>query len=188
MFPAPFRVVVDACALIPVTLCDTLLRAASAGFFQVYWSEEILEETRRNLVGTLGLTGEQAAFRCNAMRKHFGEAMVTGYEPYIAAMENDPKDRHVAAAALKVSAQVIVTSNMRDFKKLPEGIEAQSPDEFLCNLFSLSPGRMVALVKAQAAALKRPPVSFEQVLGGLAIVAPEFAAAIKEHSDREDDE
>jgi hypothetical protein len=103
-------------------------------------------------------------------------------------MENDPKNRHVAAAALKVSAQVIVTSNLRDFKKLPEGIEAQSPDEFLCNLFGLGPAGMVALVRAQAAALKRPPVSFEQVLGGLATVVPEFSAAIKEHADREDHE
>jgi predicted nucleic acid-binding protein len=171
----------------PVSLCDTLLRAASAGFFQIYWSEEILEEIRRNLVVKLGLTDEQAANRCSAMRKHFREAMVTGYEPYVAAMENDPKDRHVTAAALKAGAQVIVTSNMRDFKKLPDGIEAQSPDEFLCNLFGLSPGGMVTLVKAQAAALKRPPITFEQVLGGLATVVPEFAAAIKEHSDQEDE-
>jgi len=186
MFPAPFRVVVDACALIPVTLCDTLLRAAAAELFQIYWSEEILEETRRNLVGKLRLTEEGATRRCDAMRRYFREAMVTGYEPHVAAMQNDPKDRHVAAAALKVGAQVIVTSNMRDFKKLPEGIEAQTPDEFLCNLFGLSPDRMVAIVKAQAAALKRPPVTFEQVLGGLATVVPEFAAAIKEHADRED--
>ena len=114
--------------------------------------------------------------------------MVTEYQPYIAAMENDPKDRHVAAAALKAGAQVIVTSNLRDFRKLPEGIEAQSPDEFLCNLFGLSPGRMVALVRAQAAALKRPPVRFEQVLGGLASVVPEFAERIRLHVCREDDE
>ena len=97
MFTAPFRVVVDACALMPVSLCDALMRAAAAGYFQAYWSEEILEETRRNLVSKLGLTEEQAAYRCNTMRKHFPEAMVTGYEPYVAAMENEPKDRHVAA-------------------------------------------------------------------------------------------
>ena len=187
MFPAPFRVVVDACALLPVTLCDILLRAASAGLFQIYWSEQILEETRRNLVFKLGLTDEQAANRCNAMRRHFREAMVTGYEPHVAAMENDPKDRHVAAAALKAGAQVIVTSNVRDFKKLPEGVEAQTPDEFLCNLFGLGPSRMVTLVKAQAAALKRPPVSFEQVLGGLATVVPDFAGAIRGHAERDDE-
>ncbi|HEU4727010.1 MAG TPA: PIN domain-containing protein [Kofleriaceae bacterium] len=179
--------VVDACALVPVSLCDALLRAASAGLFQIYWSEEILEETRRNLVAKVGLTGDQAAHRCNAMRKYFREAMVTGYEPHVGSMANEPKDRHVAAAALKAGAQVIVTSNLRDFKNLPEGIEAQTPDEFLCNLFDLDPGTMVALVRAQAAALKRPPVTFEHLLGGLATVVPDFAAAIKGHSSPEEE-
>jgi predicted nucleic acid-binding protein len=92
----------------PVSLCDTLLRAASAGFFQIYWSEQILEETRRNLVAKLGLTDEQAANRCNAMRKHFREAMVTGYEPYVAAMENDPKDRHVVVYWFGVNETALV--------------------------------------------------------------------------------
>lgn len=182
MITAPFRVVVDACALIPVTLCDTLLRAAAAGFFQIYWSEEILEETRRNLVRQLGLPEDGATRRCEAMRRAFREAMVTGYESYVTVMENHPKDRHVAAAALKVGAQVIVTSNLRDFRRLPEGIEAQSPDDFLCNLFGLAPDRMLAIVKEQAAALRRPPVSFEQVLGGLGTVVPDFAAAVKQHA------
>lgn len=185
MLIAPFRVVVDACALLPVTLCDVLLRAAAAGYFQAYWSEQILNETRRNLVKKLGLTPEQAEARCNAMRRYFPEAMVVGYEPYVDAMENDPKDRHVAAAALKVGAQVIVTNNLRDFRTLPEGIAAQPPDEFLCNLFSLRPDGMVSIVSAQAAALRRPPKTFEQVLGGLATVAPEFAAAVKQHADRD---
>jgi hypothetical protein len=99
-------------------------------------------------------------------------------------MENDPKDRHVAAAALKAAAQVIVTSNVRDFKNLPEGIEAQTPDEFLCNLFGLGPDRMVGIVKAQAAALTRPPVTFENVLGGLATVVPRFAKAVETRSAR----
>jgi len=34
-----------------------------------------------------------------------------------------------------------VTNNLRDFVPLPEGIEAQSPDDFLCNLFDLDPDR-----------------------------------------------
>jgi hypothetical protein len=34
-----------------------------------------------------------------------------------------------------------VTSNLRDFQTLPDGVEAQSPDEFLSNLFALDPDR-----------------------------------------------
>ena len=50
MFPAPFKVVLDANVLYPFTLRDTLLRAAAAGLFQAYWSEKILDEATRNLV------------------------------------------------------------------------------------------------------------------------------------------
>src|SRR5689334_22105621 len=116
MIPAPFRVVVDACALFPVTVCDTLLRAAAAGYFQIHWSAEILDEAARNLVAKNRVTAEQAARRFAAMTTHFPEAMVTGHESLIAGMPNDPKDRHVVAAAVKAGAQVIVTSNLRDFK------------------------------------------------------------------------
>jgi hypothetical protein len=48
--------------------------------------------------------------------------------------------------------QVIVTSNLADFHYLPEGIEAQSPDEFLCNLFDLDGAGLVELLRDQAAA------------------------------------
>jgi hypothetical protein len=54
-------------------------------------------------------------------------------------MKNHEKDRHVAAAAVKASAQVITTSNLKDFGELPEGIEAQSPDVFLCNYSTSTP-------------------------------------------------
>jgi len=60
MIIAPFKVVLDANVLYPFSLRDTLLRAASAALFQIYWSEEILEETRRNLLRSARLTEEQA--------------------------------------------------------------------------------------------------------------------------------
>jgi hypothetical protein len=42
----------------------------------------------------------------------FPESIVTDYEHLVAAMRIDPKDRHVAAAAVKVGAQVVVTDNI----------------------------------------------------------------------------
>src|SRR5258705_11016599 len=115
MIPAPFKVVLDANALYPFTLRDTLLRSAAQGFFQAYWSETILEEATRNLVDDGVMTADQAARLRVAMTRAFPEAMVTGHEQLIGAMKNDEKDRHVAAAAVKAGAQVIVTANVSDF-------------------------------------------------------------------------
>ncbi|MFZ5443785.1 MAG: PIN domain-containing protein [Myxococcota bacterium] len=137
MLAASFRVVLDANVLYPFTLRDTLLRAAAASFFQVHWSAQLLDEATRNLVANGVVTAEQAARLRAAMTEAFPEALVTDHEALIAGMKNDEKDRHVSAAAVKAGAQVIVTMNLSDFRDLPEGIEAQHPDEFLSNLFDL---------------------------------------------------
>jgi predicted nucleic acid-binding protein len=184
MVPAPFKVVLDANVLYPFTLRDTLLRAASRGLFQACWSEQILEEARRNLVSTATITSEQAERLLATMRRAFPESTVRGHETLIAAMQNEEKDRHVAAAAVKVGAQVIVTLNLRDFSGLPAGLEAQSPDEFLVNLFDLDPGGMVELLTQQAAALKNPPRKLEDILGALDKLVPDFAAAARRRLGR----
>jgi predicted nucleic acid-binding protein len=170
MITAPFKVVLDANVLYPFSLRDTLLRAAAAALFQAYWSDEILEEIRRNLVKSAAVPEGSAARLITTMKAAFPEARVTGYE-----------DAHVAAAAVKAGAQVIVTSNLADFRELPEGIEAQSPDEFLGNLFDLDRDGLVDLLREQAAALRRPPRSFEELIAGLAKVVPGFATSIRAH-------
>lgn len=114
MLPAPFKVVLDANVLYPFTLRDTLLRAAAEDLFQVYWSAKILDEAIGNLVKNTTITGAQGTHLRAAMEKAFPEAMVTGYESLVAGLANDPKDRHVVAAALKAGAQVIVTLNRDD--------------------------------------------------------------------------
>lgn len=179
MLPAPFRVVLDACVLFPFSLRDTLLRAAEAGLYQLYWSEEILDEARRNLIEKKRTTEKQADKLFHAMRGAFPESMVTGHEPLVDAMPNDKDDRHVAAAAVKAGAQVIVTSNLRDFANLPTGIEAQSPDEFLCNLFDLDQELVIDLLRQQATDHKKVSTTFEQLLGGLEQWAPEFVTAVR---------
>lgn len=116
------------------------------------------------------------------MEREFPEADVTGYEHLIDAMPNDPKDRHVVAAAVKAGAQVITTANMKDFSALPDGVEAQSPDEFLCNLFDLDPNGVEELLRDQAADLVKPTMTFDELLERLAKVAPEFVGAVREHA------
>ena len=84
-------VVVDANVLFPLTLRDTVLRAADAGCFQLRWSQLILDEVERNLVRRGSITAAQAARLRSTMEHAFPEALVTGHEPLISSMP--PEDR-----------------------------------------------------------------------------------------------
>ncbi len=175
----PLKAVLDANVLFPFTLRDTLLRAAEAGLFQVYWSEQILDEVCRNLVEKTKMSEKQAGHLRAEMEQAFPEAMVQGHEKLIARMKNDPKDRHVAAAAQKAKVQNIVTDNLKDFRKLSAGIHAISADAFLQQLLAGAPSEMLKALRDQAAALKKPSRTFEDLLAGLEKSVPGFAKAVR---------
>ncbi len=68
-------------------------------------------------------------------------------------MTNDPKDRHVVAAAVKSNTKLIVTYNAKDFPANsldPWGIERQGPSTFLINLYDLEPGIVAQKLTEQA--------------------------------------
>lgn len=177
----PIKFVLDANVLFPIRLCDTLLRAADIGLYLPLWTDRILDEVERNLVAQQRTTEERARRRRMAMEARFPTAVVTGYEGYIPAMPNHPNDRHVLAAAVHADARVIVTRNLRHFPPpliAPLRVTAQSADTFLMTLFNASPETMVEIVREQAAALTRPPLSVAQVLTRLAVETPAFVAAI----------
>jgi hypothetical protein len=104
----------------------------------------------------------------DAMDCEAQDAHVTRYEPLIEGLSlPDPEDRHVLAAAIVGQAEVIVTRNLRDFPDEalePYGIEAQHPDEFVRHLLDLSPVPVVDAVRAQQAALTKPPVTTARLL------------------------
>lgn len=176
----PLIVVLDANVLFPFTLRDTLLRAAAAGFYQVRWSAEILDETTRNLVSSGIMPAEKANRLRDVMTREFPEANVTGYEHLISSMKNDAKDRHVVAAAVHAHARLIATSNTKDFSPLPDGVQALSPDVFLRSIFEADPNRFIALLREQAEDLVNPPMTFDDLIARLARVVPEVVALVRE--------
>jgi predicted nucleic acid-binding protein len=172
-----FGVVLDACVLIPATLRDTLLRAVEKGMYRLHWSDEILDEVRRNLVKREMTSPEDAQDLIDQMDKFFPEANVRGFEVLIPSMTNDKKDRHVLAAAVMSRSQVIVTNNIKDFPQKalkPFGVEVQTPDEFLTHLFYLNFALLMEILSEQANDLNDPPLTVPEVLEVLAIVAPNF--------------
>jgi hypothetical protein len=150
---------------------------------QVYWSLQVLEELRRNLVLKERKSEEDAAALVKAMCRFFPESVVTGYESQIAGMRNNEGDRHVAAAALTAGAQVIVTNNLKHFrlKDLPPGIEAQSADLFLQQLMDLDPEAMVAILEKQVERYRDPVITFEVFLERFSRSAPGFIRDVREY-------
>ena len=170
--------VLDADVLFPMILRDTLLRVAAAGCCRVHWSARILDEVVRNLVDQHRMNATKAASVVQAMTVAFPEASVTGWEPFEAAMPNHPKDRHVAAAAKAVGASIVVTSNLKDFKTMPDGIVAMSPDVFLSRCFDEKPDLVIAALGKQAAGYRQPSTTVVELVAWLAKVVPGFSGAV----------
>jgi len=172
-----YLVMLDACVLLPMPLSDTLLRMAETPRLYVpKWSDDILQEVTRNLVEKWNKTQEQAKRREDALRQHFPEALVLGYERLIPAMTNDAKDRHVLAAAVTSGTKLIVTYNSRNFssesRELYE-VECQGPSTFLINLYDLDPGIVVQKLGEQAQNIN---FSLEHLLIKLRVNVPGFVA------------
>ncbi len=173
-----FGVVLDACALYPFYLRDTLLRLAGRGLYGVRWSDQILSELGGALIGR-GFDPESIGRTIAQMSAAFPAAAVEGYESLIDSMTCDPGDRHVLAAAVHANAGAIVTFNDKDFP-LPStrdyGIQVMQPDAFLLDLLDLSSAAVLNELDTQAAAYRREPMTLEALLDALRRAqVPEFA-------------
>ncbi|WP_214107829.1 PIN domain-containing protein [Acrocarpospora catenulata] len=181
----PFSAVLDACVLYPNALRDTLLRVAEAGVYQPLWSERILAEVRGALIRN-GLPELSVDRTLSFVRAAFPEAMVEGWEPLEDSMGNHVKDRHVLAAAVRGHADVIVTSNLRDFPSAacePWDIDVQHPDTFLLYELELAPAVILDVLREQASSTGKPPhssMTLEDVLASLENCgAPVFVAEVR---------
>jgi len=178
------RVFLDACVLANYAVTDVLLRLAEhPRQYLPIWSEHVLDETYRTHTEKLGWPEEIASSFREALLKTFPEAMSSGYEHLLPAMDNDPKDQHVLAAAVHARAEVILTFNLRDFPDealAPWGIEAQHPQAYLETLYDIDDRQVVARVSAIAA--KRGE-DMEDVLVRLGQAVPTFAARLLDDLD-----
>ena len=167
-----FTAILDACVLYPAPVRDLLLHLASFDLYKPKWTETIQEEWKRNLLERRSdLKGSQLQKTISEMNKAFPNANVEQYEPLIPTFNlPDADDCHVLAAAVRCHAEVIVTSNLKDFpdKYLNEfDIEAQHPDTFILNLIDLNPEKAVQAFKKLVSFLKNPTMTESQVLESL---------------------
>jgi hypothetical protein len=93
-------------------------------------------------------------------------------------MTNDPKDRHVLAAAVHDSAPLILTFNLRHFTAEhldPWGVRALHPDAFLSEIFHRNQQLVIAKLSQQAAVRRR---NLHQLLDILRPLAPNFSTLV----------
>lgn len=168
-----FDATYDACVLHPPGLRDLLVRLAMTRLFRAHWSADILDEMVRSILRRRpDLTAAQLDRTRELMCDAVPDCLTTGYEELIEGLHlPDPDDRHVLAAAIRSSSEVIVTENLRDFPAdvlQTYGIEAQTPDVFVMHLIDLSSRAVLGVLEAQAAALKNPPMTIDELLDRLA--------------------
>lgn len=175
---ADFPVVLDACVLANQRVTDLLLRLAETPrLYLPHWSARILDETDGALA-KLNWPSDLISYRREQLTLNFPEAIVDGFEPIEAVVSNEPKDRHVLAAAIRAKCEVIVTFNLKDFlvaSMEPWRIEAHHPSKFLAGLYSLNQGLVVQRLHEIGANLRRP---VPEVIAGLAEFVPAFALQV----------
>ena len=184
-------VVYDACVLYPAPLRDLLMHLALIDLYHAKWTSEIHEEWIRNLLlRRQDLSREFLEKTRDRMNEHVRDCLVVNYESLLPSLPElpDPGDAHVLAAAIHANASVILTYNLKDFPKSilsVYGIEAQSPDYFLSNLFDFSPELVFMAIQRHRASLKNPPKSAEEYLLTLEIYSlNEFIVKLRECSNR----
>jgi hypothetical protein len=158
--------------LYPAPIRDLLLQLAVTDIYKARWTADIHREWIENL-----LENEPHRKRADLERtrdlmdRATRDALVTGYEGIIPAPQlPDPDDRHVLAAAIVGSCHVIVTANLKDFPDAalePFGIDAQHPDEFLCNHLNLAQGLFCGCVQKVRRRLTKPPYTVDEYLDTL---------------------
>lgn len=161
--PDRSRVVLsDANVLFSRVLRDYLLYAADRELITILWSDPILEEMTRHLVGKVdGFTAAQGERLVGAMNRAYPGALVeitTASTARVAALTlPDEDDRHVLAAAVAGDAEVVCTANLKDFPVASVGelgLEVRHPDEVLARLVRRRPAEMLAVHRVCVERLK----------------------------------
>ncbi len=176
-----YSAVLDACVLVPMALCDLLLRLAEEpAMYRPLWSEQILAEMAKALKTKLHRSTEEATWRRQQMKLAFPEAVVTVPSALLKAVEciPDKDDRHVLAAAIMARADAIVTQNTRHFPKdccQKYGVLCQTPEDFLIDQYHLNSQLVLDKLDDQAAGISQ---NREFVVASLKASVPKFCQLV----------
>ena len=151
---------------------DLLLQLAVADIYRARWTSDIHDEwIRAVLKSNSRATPDKLQRTRNLMDQATRDCLVTGYQSLIPSLDlPDPNDRHVLAAAIAGSCDLVVTRNLKHF---PQRVLAQfqiqpiHPDDFLADHLSLNPDLFCSTVRTVRRRLKHPPLAIDDYLAVL---------------------
>lgn len=164
------RALLDACVLYPMTIRDLLLSFADEELFKPFWSQQIQNEWKRNLIlNRPDLDQARLDRTILAMNEYFPDAEVMLSDTGTLKKINlpDADDLHVLAAAIQCNAEYLVTSNLKDF---PAGVLEKfalkpiHPDDFCVLLIKQNQESAIKAFLKLLERLKNPPRSSIEVL------------------------
>ncbi|WP_027587220.1 PIN domain-containing protein [Acidipropionibacterium thoenii] len=149
-----FSAFLDTCVLVPSVLRDLLLELGTSPAYRPLWSDKIEEELAtviRRRHRERGRDADETEAYITRLRRNMNAALpdarVKDWEALAGQITGapDPGDIHVIAAGALGHADVIVTFNLKHFPEriLPGSLFAQSPDDFLRDLFGLYPRQVL---------------------------------------------
>lgn len=152
----------------------------AAELIHVHWTREIEAEWTRNVVAKQGADADDIQACLRGMRDAADGWEVAGYAKYQALFEQvDPKDRHVAAAAYKLSLAdwpgqrvALVTRNVKDFPA-----RAFAGTELMCYpmgaylgaWYEAEPAVVARVAEGCRKKLKAPPLTRERYVAVLMV-------------------
>jgi len=127
-----------------MTIRDLLLTFADEDLFKPFWSKEIQEEWKRNLIQNRpDLDPKRIDRTILAMDEFFPHAAVEDWKSISSQISLPDKNDHIVlAAAIKCEAHYLVTSNLKDFPAVELekfNIKPIHPDEFCSMLIPTKP-------------------------------------------------
>jgi hypothetical protein len=167
-----FTAVFDANVFYGARPRSLMLYLAGTKMFRARWSAHIHDEWIRNLVAKRpDLSVERLDRSRHLMDRAVPDCLVTGYTSLIPSIIlPDLDDRHVVAAAIRASANCIVTFNLSDFPEkmlAPLGLHARHPDDFLLDVQGIDPIAFAGAVREDFLHYQHPPLVFAEYVASL---------------------
>ncbi len=166
----PERAFLDANVIRGQQTNDILLSLADREVFEPQWTQQVIDEMRRNRPPELSEADIDR--RISMMNRAFPEAMTEAPPPDLQdQMRADPKDKHVLAGAVHSESDVLVTDNLKDFDAPSSGSHAmrvEGLNQFLNRKLEEDPERVQAALHDMLQRYKRDPRTMSALIDTMA--------------------